>query len=167
MDVGANQPAIISNTYRMYRQGFRGVLVEPNPELSGLIRGIRPRDALLAVGCGARAGVAGMCATGPSVLASLTAPRAGGTLIPVLTIDQICESLEIGSLTLLSIDVEGMNREVLGGARSILPRTRCVIVETIDSPDSAAAIAADLTAAGFSRQERVGHNIIAVRDQGR
>jgi len=167
IDVGANQPAIISNTFRMYRQGFRGVLVEPNPELSRLIRSIRPRDALLAVGCGAQAGVAGITATGPSVLASLTAPRATDTLIPVLTIDQICESLEIGSLSLLSIDVEGMNRDVLAGARGILSQTRIAIVECIDSPDSAAAIAADLTAAGLTRQERVGHNILAVNDQGR
>lgn len=165
MDVGANQPAIISNTFRMYRQGFRGVLVEPNPELAGLIRGVRPRDALLAIGCGERAGVAGISVAGPSVLASLTAPRTADTLIPVLTIDQICDSLDIRGLAVLSIDVEGMNREVLAGARGILPRTRIAIVECIDAPESAAAIAAELTAAGLARQERVGHNIIAVSDR--
>jgi len=165
IDVGANQPAIISNTFRMYRQGFRGVLVEPNPDLFGLIRSVRPRDSLVPGGCGDRAGVAGIRATGPSVLASLTAPREADMLIPVLTVDEICASLQIDSLAVLSIDVEGMNREVLAGSRGILPRTRIAIVECIDSPDSAAAIAAELAAAGLSRQERVGHNILAVNER--
>jgi hypothetical protein len=34
IDVGANQPSQISNTYLFYRKGFRGILMEPNSELS-------------------------------------------------------------------------------------------------------------------------------------
>jgi len=36
VDVGANHPTRISNTYLMYRNGFKGISIEPNSELSKL-----------------------------------------------------------------------------------------------------------------------------------
>src|SRR5215470_302661 len=33
LDIGANNPSFVSNTYLFYERGFRGVLVEPNPIL--------------------------------------------------------------------------------------------------------------------------------------
>lgn len=33
LDIGANQPIALSNTYRLYTRGSRGVCVEPNPVL--------------------------------------------------------------------------------------------------------------------------------------
>jgi FkbM family methyltransferase len=56
LDIGANHPKFISNTYYFYRRGSRGVLVEPNPRLSKRLRSARPRDVVLEVGIGAAAG---------------------------------------------------------------------------------------------------------------
>jgi len=52
LDVGANHPAYISNTYYFYLRGSKGVCVEPNPRLARSIEKKRPRDIVLNVGVG-------------------------------------------------------------------------------------------------------------------
>lgn len=52
LDVGAHDPVIINNTYLFYTQGFRGVLVEPNPVMCEKIRAERPEDVTLTAGIG-------------------------------------------------------------------------------------------------------------------
>lgn len=52
LDIGAWEPVEANNTFRMYRGGGRGVLVEPNPDLADKIRAARPRDTLLTAGVG-------------------------------------------------------------------------------------------------------------------
>jgi hypothetical protein len=55
IDVGAHQPVLGSNTYRLYLAGSRGVLVEPNPALTPKLRSVRPGDVTLEIGLGAKA----------------------------------------------------------------------------------------------------------------
>ncbi|MDY0000945.1 MAG: hypothetical protein RBU30_06595 [Polyangia bacterium] len=50
LDIGAGHPINGSNTYRFYRQGIRGVLLAPVPELAREMRRIRPADTVLEVG---------------------------------------------------------------------------------------------------------------------
>lgn len=52
LDVGAYEPILSNNTYLLYRLGGRGVLVEPNPDLTAKLRRTRPRDTVLPVGIG-------------------------------------------------------------------------------------------------------------------
>jgi len=52
IDIGAYDPVRINNTYLFYTRGYRGVLVEPNPDLTARLQGMRPRDTVLAVGIG-------------------------------------------------------------------------------------------------------------------
>ncbi|HEY4151240.1 MAG TPA: FkbM family methyltransferase [Chitinophagaceae bacterium] len=52
LDIGANHPAYISNTYFFYLRGSKGVCIEPNPRLAQYIRKQRPRDTVLNVGVG-------------------------------------------------------------------------------------------------------------------
>src|SRR5262245_684992 len=47
LDVGAYKPVELSNTYRLYSKGSRGVLVEPNAELCAELRAVRPGDVVL------------------------------------------------------------------------------------------------------------------------
>lgn len=47
LDLGANHPILGNNTYFLYKLGAKGVLVEANPELSGFIKYLRPRDVLI------------------------------------------------------------------------------------------------------------------------
>lgn len=50
LDIGAFHPSIGSNTFLFYVKGSRGVLVEPNPFMAGLLRRARPDDVVLDVG---------------------------------------------------------------------------------------------------------------------
>ena len=50
IDVGANHPSDISNTYLLYRKIYNGFLIEPNPELCNLLRTFRSKDIVLNLG---------------------------------------------------------------------------------------------------------------------
>lgn len=52
LDIGAWEPIESNNTYLAYRQGGRGVLVEPNPTLTPKLRSTRPGDVVLEAGIG-------------------------------------------------------------------------------------------------------------------
>lgn len=52
LDIGANNPKYISNTYLFYEKGFSGVLIEPNKVLCEKLKAERPRDIVLNVGIG-------------------------------------------------------------------------------------------------------------------
>jgi FkbM family methyltransferase len=52
LDIGANHPAFISNTYYFYLRGSRGVCVEPNPFLAKKIRQLRNKDIVINAGVG-------------------------------------------------------------------------------------------------------------------
>ena len=52
IDIGAYHPAYSNNTFLLYLNGSRGVLVEPNPAYTALLREGRPGDTVLNVGIG-------------------------------------------------------------------------------------------------------------------
>ena len=47
LDLGANQPKEMSNTYFYYSKGAKGVLVEANPKLAQRLTAVRSRDVVL------------------------------------------------------------------------------------------------------------------------
>jgi FkbM family methyltransferase len=51
IDIGGWRPINGSNTYFLYRKGFRGTIVEPNPHFRQLWRSVRGEDQYLEVGC--------------------------------------------------------------------------------------------------------------------
>jgi|CXWL01.1.fsa_nt_gi FkbM family methyltransferase len=54
VDIGCYHPHLYSNTYKLYRRGWKGVSVDPNPDMALLWRIFRPRDRFInaAVGSG-------------------------------------------------------------------------------------------------------------------
>ena len=52
LDIGANEPRYISNTYYFYERGSTGVLIEPNPFLHKKLKKQRPKDIILNIGIG-------------------------------------------------------------------------------------------------------------------
>ena len=127
VDVGANQPTKISNTYLFYRHGCRGVLVEPNYDLIRLLRKFRPRDISVPVGCGERSGVLEFRHSNASVFGTFTKDVIEGErwseYLPVLPLDQILQPIPHNWIFYLSIDVEGLDLEVLRGATATLTKT--------------------------------------------
>jgi FkbM family methyltransferase len=50
LDIGANHPTRLSNTFKFYEQGFRGVCVEPDPAVFTILKAKRREDVCLNVG---------------------------------------------------------------------------------------------------------------------
>ncbi len=50
LEIGAYHPTRLSNTYRFYKKGWRGMVVEPNPEIKNLFKKIRPEDKYINTG---------------------------------------------------------------------------------------------------------------------
>ncbi|MCX7863267.1 MAG: FkbM family methyltransferase [Bacteroidales bacterium] len=47
VDVGANHPIILNNTYFFYRRGWRGILIEGNKSFNKLYKIFRPNDIVI------------------------------------------------------------------------------------------------------------------------
>jgi FkbM family methyltransferase len=52
VDIGCYHPILYSNTYRLYREGWHGIVVDPNPALRRLFRFFRSRDTFVNAGIG-------------------------------------------------------------------------------------------------------------------
>jgi FkbM family methyltransferase len=137
VEVGANDPRIGSQTWRLEQAGWAGVLVEPQPDLAEALRRQR-RARVFAVACSSpeNAGrlmpfyVAGwMSALDRERMAPGVAPQ-DVIKVPVMTLDQILR--EAGApqwIDLLSIDVEGHELEVLQGIDLARWRPRLILIE--------------------------------------
>jgi FkbM family methyltransferase len=56
LDIGCYHPALYSNTMSLYRQGWTGVNVDPNPFMIGECRTLRPKDTSVNKAVGAERG---------------------------------------------------------------------------------------------------------------
>lgn len=166
VDVGANHPTDISNTYLLYRRGLSGIIVEPNTELARLFKWFRPRDTTVAVGCSDTPGLANFSISKTPVLSSLDAGSAGDVWrtvrVPVLTLDLLVASLEPAWIPFLSVDVEGHAGAVLRGAEKTLRQTYLVCVEASPETVEETEVLAALDAADFQIVERRDCNILAL-----
>ncbi len=50
LDIGANDPISLNNTYRLYTRGSRGVCIEPNPVMYKRLLQKRPQDIIINAG---------------------------------------------------------------------------------------------------------------------
>lgn len=166
IDVGANHPTKLSNTYRLYREGFTGIVVEPNRSLLRLHRMVRPNDLHLGIGCGDQAAALSFQHATSHVLSGfqsegLKASSFRGTeLIPVLPLDLITASIPDEEFAVLSIDVEGFDLQVVLGATETLKRTRFVVIEGSESDTK---LMDAFTNANFRLIDKTKHNLILER----
>ncbi len=133
VDIGANHPTDISNTYLLYRKGQSGVVIEPNQELIGLFRKFRKRDIALGIGCSNISAVLKFNISKTPVLSSFSNEReinvASQVYLPVMTLDQALSNINCHVISFLSVDVEGLNIEVLEGASESLKKTLLLCIE--------------------------------------
>jgi FkbM family methyltransferase len=134
VDVGANQPTQISNTYLFYRHGCHGVAIDPNRDMISLFRRFRPRDIGVPIGCADRAGVLEFkhaTSSGQSTLSGQVAiDCVRSEFVPVLPLDDALEKMRFAWIFYLSIDVEGLDLAVLQGAPRTLSKTLFLSVES-------------------------------------
>ena len=166
IDVGANHPTKLSNTYRMYRKGYSGMTIEPNQSLLRLHRKFRKRDVQLAIGCGDEPALLKFQHATSHVLSGFqnddlkTSDFRGTEFVPVLPLDLVTAGLDVEEITVLSIDVEGYDTHVVRGARETLRKTRVVVIEADAGEGEMLPL---FEAAGFVVAERTKHNLILLR----
>jgi FkbM family methyltransferase len=164
VDVGANHPSDISNSYLFYRQGLSGVVIEPNRELCALFYRFRSRDSILQVGAGEAAALLKLGISKTPVLSSFVQNALETNAIwryefvPVLPLDMALAAAEQRWIYFLSIDVEGLDLQVLRGASTTLTRTLIVSVEF--DITSEAAIRELMQAADFELISVLSCNLI-------
>ncbi len=136
-------PVSDSNTYALYRKGWRGVAIEPLPYQDMWARE-RPQDVLLSAAAGAQAGRLTLQVFDHSHQISSGDPQVvdlwrkhGRTPtrsidVPVLTLDDVIATHLAGQpLHLLSIDVEGMEAAVLQGLDLRRHRPWVIVLEAV------------------------------------
>lgn len=119
VDVGANDGIFVSNTHALYRLGWRGICIEPNPEAYAALSINRSEDTCLNVAVGSNAGTVTLTWEGNITEGSAVRNdgRPGRSCQAVLmTLAEILqERAAPPEFELLTIDVEGMEHEVLLG----------------------------------------------------
>ena len=133
VDVGAYHPTFISNTYLLYRKGWQGVVVEPNIESCMLFRRYRPKDVVMNAGVGSAPGVmhyVRKVSPSSNYLMPHSADYDSAELVSISTVDDLVWAMDYKYIVLMSIDTEGMEKEVLIGAKETLKRTLYLCIET-------------------------------------
>lgn len=129
VDVGANDPDDKSVTKYFYLAGWRGINIEPIPELIEKLNKSRPEDTNKGVAISDRPGelpfykgngkASGLSTLSPKIAAS---DRAKGyeftkIMIPVTTLNAVLDehAKNKSEITFLNVDVEGFEKQVLSG----------------------------------------------------
>ncbi len=161
LDLGAYEPIKSNNTYLFYTRGGRGVLVEPNVDLTDKLRRLRPEDKLLVAGVGVDDTPAAdyYVMTHPELntfdraqvdhLERTTEQRLVKVVkMPLLNVNRVMAEHFGGSAPdLLSIDIEGFDFAVLRTLDFARFRPKVICAETLvtatmrHNPDTLALMA--------------------------
>lgn len=147
VDVGAHHPTRFSNTYLLYRRGWRGVNIDANPGSMELFRKLRPRDINLELGIARAAGgmtyfdfVEPAFNTFDAAQAARVQQNSGVRLLREVTVpvEPLATVLERHvpegrAIDLLTVDVEGLDYEVLASNDWDRFRPDFVLAEVIRS----------------------------------
>jgi FkbM family methyltransferase len=154
VDVGAFHPIKYSNTYYFYQRGWTGINIEPTPGQTDLFKKLRPRDINLACAVGrVRGRVRLTTFNDPAVNSAddqmIHRHTNSGRFQPtgeiVVEAYPLAEILETHmplekDLTFLSVDVEGMELDVLESNDWDRVRPRFVAVEWLEPPSVKGAV---------------------------
>jgi len=141
LDVGAYHPWQGSNTYKLYLRGWRGITVEPNPEVARQFHQMRPRDIHLNMGVCASAGELAYYHFDDAKLNSFDGDQAKRmnctvrktTVVPCLPLSEIvARHAEGAQIDVLSIDCEGLDFEVLASLDWAGTRPSVVVIEDFE-----------------------------------
>lgn len=156
LDIGAHHPIYLSNTYLLYRQGCRGVNVEPDPKLFARFHRVRPGDRNLNVGVGTEEGTLQFFVMSQRTLNTFSESEARRYVsegsaqirerlsIPVLPVNAIVAENFTGAPDFVSIDVEGMDWAILKAfdLARFRPKVFCIETVTFSSTGQAEKLSA-------------------------
>ncbi len=155
IDVGCNHPKRFSNTYALYRAGWRGLAVDLDPSLCRQFRIARPRDQVVCAALGAKAETktvyrftsSELSTTNPEWAARFVSEGqtpTGQEEMRIRTLDDLVAEHRtfLGDrIDLLTIDAEGSEQSILEGLDFARTRPLTVMLEvatTLDLPSDGA-----------------------------
>jgi FkbM family methyltransferase len=144
LDIGAHDPVYLNNTYLFYQKGCQGVLVEPDPALFDKIAKARPQDTCLNIGISShseemadfyvmdvptlntfsREEAERYCSYGERRIAKVIQ-------IPLISVNDIIKKHFVAAPDILSLDVEGLDYEILTAIDFTRFRPNIICVETL------------------------------------
>ena len=138
VEVGANDPFSLSQTWLLERVGWRGVLVEPLPDKCEALRGERPNSRVyeVAVSSEGKTGEAEFFVKGAlsSLERNIKDNRTAYDAIirvKVVTLDSVLDDAKLPRVDFLSIDTEGTEYDVLKGFSGDRHRPSLIMVEDL------------------------------------
>lgn len=143
LDIGAHHPTYFSNTYFFYERGASGVCVEPDETLANAFSQIRPRDIILNVGIAPKEGVADFYQMSTPTLNTFSREQAEqyesyGTQriervvsVAIRNVNGVLEEYFESAPELLSLDVEGLDLEILQSLDFVNHRPAVFCIETL------------------------------------
>jgi FkbM family methyltransferase len=144
VDVGAYHPIDGSNTYKLYRKGWHGVTIEPNPATARLFNRLRPRDHHVCQGVAASRSQLMWHEFAYPTMNTLSRERADHLrrygFESRSTSEIICRPLQEilddaapdRHIDFLSIDCEGMDFEALQSLDFARSRPTAILIEDLD-----------------------------------
>jgi len=141
IDIGANDPIKMNNTYRFYKIGWRGILIEPHPKKFTKITETRPQDLKLKIGIGLKEGIIPYYEANPDSYSTFSLKEiehylkdnieiinTRQVLIEPLSfiLDKYCNK----PIDFLSIDTEGFDLDVLKSNNWDKYRPKLICIET-------------------------------------
>jgi FkbM family methyltransferase len=144
IDLGANHPRFLSNTYLFYQAGARGVLVEANPKLANDLRFYRHRDIVLNSFVSSKSGQTmdfyilngdGLSTSDYSAVQEFIKENSWLEVVDTVKVNSVSVNEVIAHLghapKILNIDIEGKEMEILETIDFKIYRPMVVIVEMI------------------------------------
>lgn len=147
IDIGAYHPYAINNTYLMYTRGCRGLLIEPNVDMTATLKRERPHDTTLAIGIG-------LSSTTEADYYRMSEPSwntfdkdmadhyvkvtkgekklLGVVKIPLVNVNEVIDKHHGGKTPdYFSVDVEGLELDILKSLDWSKHRPKVICVETL------------------------------------
>lgn len=140
VEIGGYHPVRFSNTYRLYKKGWNGVIVEPTPGKKRLFEIIRPRDVFVPKAAGLTTAKKSLYTFSESALNKILDENEHANRRPigakVVIVEQVPtnkifeETVPKGTkIDLLSIDVEGNEMPVLKSINWLITAPNFILIE--------------------------------------
>lgn len=146
LELGVCHPIEISNTYFFYKHGAQGILIDANPECKELVKSLRPKDRFrnVAIAKESRKEYVnfyisenrGLCSLRQKVIEENAASNRGTCIekiiqVPQLGINDLLLDIDF-DLDLVSIDIEGLDKETIMTWDFTLKHPKVIVIELID-----------------------------------